>query len=200
MGGEEVLRRLRADDRTAATPIVILSADATPSQVDRLGALGASDYITKPFDIPRLLEIIDNSGRASNPVADRRTEPARASLDPAVIDSLHELAELSWDGTRQLRDLIDVFLRDSTSRIAELRLAIADDDGERIAELAHSLAGSSANLGAKELAEHCRTLQRGARAGERGTATATHAALSDAFDEAAGALRAEFFANVAEQR
>jgi CheY-like chemotaxis protein len=33
--GEEVLRRLRADPRTSATPVVVLSADATAGQGQR---------------------------------------------------------------------------------------------------------------------------------------------------------------------
>ena len=59
LSGEDVLRRLRADIRTATTKIVVLSADATNDQPQRLLSLGASDYLTKPFDIPRILDLID---------------------------------------------------------------------------------------------------------------------------------------------
>src|SRR5207247_1293962 len=38
--GEDVLRRLRADPRTAAIPVVVLTADATPGVLDRLRSLG----------------------------------------------------------------------------------------------------------------------------------------------------------------
>ncbi|MGH9152780.1 MAG: ATP-binding response regulator, partial [Acidimicrobiales bacterium] len=61
MSGEEVLRRLRADRRTAATPVVVLSADATAGEVERLRARGAADYLTKPFDVARLLALIDGT-------------------------------------------------------------------------------------------------------------------------------------------
>jgi DNA-binding response OmpR family regulator len=59
ISGEDVLRRLRSDTRTATTMIVVLSADATNDQPKRLLALGASDYLTKPFDIPSILDLID---------------------------------------------------------------------------------------------------------------------------------------------
>lgn len=55
MDGDEVLRRLRADERTRGIPVLILSADATPSQVDRLRAAGAVDYVTKPLDMRSFL-------------------------------------------------------------------------------------------------------------------------------------------------
>jgi CheY-like chemotaxis protein len=57
--GETVLRELRADAATAKIPVVILSADATSDQIRRLFAAGASDYLTKPLDVRRVLETVD---------------------------------------------------------------------------------------------------------------------------------------------
>jgi PAS domain S-box-containing protein len=59
MQGEEVLARLHADPATAEVPIVVISADATSGQRARLVDAGASDFITKPFDVDRLLQIVD---------------------------------------------------------------------------------------------------------------------------------------------
>jgi PAS domain S-box-containing protein len=56
--GEEVLRRLRADPRTSSIPVVVLSADAMPAQIERLKAGGAADYVTKPLDIPVFLAAV----------------------------------------------------------------------------------------------------------------------------------------------
>jgi CheY-like chemotaxis protein len=38
---------------------VILSADATPGQLERLIAAGAADYLTKPIDVRRFLTVVD---------------------------------------------------------------------------------------------------------------------------------------------
>jgi GAF domain-containing protein/ActR/RegA family two-component response regulator len=57
--GDDVLARLRAEERTAAIPVVMISADATPGQIDRLLAAGAREYLTKPLDVKRLLAIVD---------------------------------------------------------------------------------------------------------------------------------------------
>ncbi len=57
--GDEILRQLRADPRTEHLPIVMISADATPAQIERLRAAGASDYLTKPIDVRRFLSLID---------------------------------------------------------------------------------------------------------------------------------------------
>lgn len=59
IAGEEVLRRLRQDPQTAAIPVVVISADAIPAQVERLQAAGAHAYLTKPLDVARFLAILD---------------------------------------------------------------------------------------------------------------------------------------------
>jgi signal transduction histidine kinase/CheY-like chemotaxis protein len=58
LNGREALARLMSDPATAGIPVVILSADATPSQVERLKLAGATDYVTKPIDLELLLKII----------------------------------------------------------------------------------------------------------------------------------------------
>jgi CheY-like chemotaxis protein len=57
--GDEVLRQLRADPRTAQLPIVMISADATSAQIERLRTAGANEYLTKPIDVRRFLALVD---------------------------------------------------------------------------------------------------------------------------------------------
>ena len=59
MHGSEVLRRLQNQAETASVPVVVLSADATPSQIERLLTAGARNYLPKPFDIDPFLAVID---------------------------------------------------------------------------------------------------------------------------------------------
>jgi signal transduction histidine kinase/CheY-like chemotaxis protein len=57
--GEEVFCRLRAEMETAKTPIVVLSADATPATIRRLLTRGAAAYLTKPLDLRELGDVLD---------------------------------------------------------------------------------------------------------------------------------------------
>jgi signal transduction histidine kinase/CheY-like chemotaxis protein len=59
--GREVLHELKRDPATAAIPVVIVSADATPAQLERLRADGAAEYVTKPIDVELLLKIVTGS-------------------------------------------------------------------------------------------------------------------------------------------
>ncbi|HEX2080714.1 MAG TPA: PAS domain S-box protein [Longimicrobium sp.] len=57
--GDEVLRSLRRDPRTAGIPVVVISADATPRTIHRLRSQGADAYLTKPLDVDEFLTTID---------------------------------------------------------------------------------------------------------------------------------------------
>ena len=76
MHGAEVLRGLQERPETAQIPVVILSADATPSQIERLLAAGARNYLTKPFDLDRFLTVIDEFA-----TVERREAPSLALVE-----------------------------------------------------------------------------------------------------------------------
>jgi hypothetical protein len=57
--GFEVLRRLRAQAETAATPCIVLSANAMPEDISRALAAGFVDYWTKPINFSAFLASLD---------------------------------------------------------------------------------------------------------------------------------------------
>lgn len=59
ISGEDLIRALQDDLGGVTPPIVVLSADATSATIERLNALGVCAYLTKPYNLDRLLEIID---------------------------------------------------------------------------------------------------------------------------------------------
>jgi signal transduction histidine kinase/CheY-like chemotaxis protein len=59
--GDQILQQLREDPATAPIPVVVVSADATPGQVQRLLTAGASAYLTKPYEVEELLRILDEA-------------------------------------------------------------------------------------------------------------------------------------------
>lgn len=72
LSGIEVLRRLRAVD--SSTPVILLTAKKTVSDIVSGLDLGANDYITKPFQIEELLARIRASMRTRNALEDRQGE------------------------------------------------------------------------------------------------------------------------------
>ncbi|MGH9149563.1 MAG: response regulator transcription factor [Acidimicrobiales bacterium] len=65
MDGLAVTRALKADPATAAIPVILLSARAQASDIERGVETGADAYLTKPFDplelLARVAEVLEGS-------------------------------------------------------------------------------------------------------------------------------------------
>lgn len=59
LDGWEATRRLKADEKTRAIPILALTAHAMSDDRDKAFAAGCDDYGTKPVEMPELLKKID---------------------------------------------------------------------------------------------------------------------------------------------
>ena len=59
MKGDEVLKKLLADSVTKTIPVIMVSANAIPSQIKKLMKIGAVNYLTKPLDIIQFLKNVD---------------------------------------------------------------------------------------------------------------------------------------------
>ena len=56
--GSEVVDELQNDESTRDIPVIILSADATPSQIERLKKQGIREYLTKPLNVRQFLDAV----------------------------------------------------------------------------------------------------------------------------------------------
>lgn len=60
--GLDVLRRLRADERTALLPVVILTSSDEEQDIVKSYRLGANSYIRKPVDFNQFVEAVQQLG------------------------------------------------------------------------------------------------------------------------------------------
>jgi len=84
-----------------------------------------------------------------------------AVIDPAAIENLRALNP--DDGDDFLREIVAIFLEDTPHRLAELDQSLAAGDAAKFARAAHSIKGSSANLGAGILRAAADRLEQHAR-------------------------------------
>jgi PAS domain S-box-containing protein len=59
VAGWDVLAQLKADVITRDIPVIVISADATPRQIQRLMKLGATKYLTKPLDVVDFFQVFE---------------------------------------------------------------------------------------------------------------------------------------------
>jgi CheY-like chemotaxis protein len=164
------IRRLQADSRR--TPIIAVTATPMRSGQERCLAAGMDDYLTKPYTLKALAAVLvrwtpDRSLRTaildevkpapSTPLGlAAATETVRPVLDPEVVGRLERLGEAA--GEDLMGQLTTLFLADARVRVAALRQGLTRDDAAAVARSAHMLSGSSASLGAAELARVCAAL------------------------------------------
>lgn len=62
VGGLEVLRQIRADERTRMLPVVVLTSSKEEQDLVKSYSLGANSYIRKPVDFSQFVEAIHQLG------------------------------------------------------------------------------------------------------------------------------------------
>jgi CheY-like chemotaxis protein len=60
--GLQVLRRIRADDRTRRLPVVILTTSSEEDDIAQSYDLGANSYIRKPVDFKQFVDAVQHLG------------------------------------------------------------------------------------------------------------------------------------------
>lgn len=66
MDGFQVLKRMRADPLTAHVPVLVLTARRAPDDIKTAIRLGATDYLSKPFNDEQLLARVSRLLRRRN--------------------------------------------------------------------------------------------------------------------------------------
>src|SRR5437667_11737433 len=90
----------------------------------------------------------------------KRTNAPDAVSDAVDMAMLTSFEEAQGEGEPDLVvELIDLYLEDTPDRVAAIREALAETDGQSLGRAAHCLKGSSASLGARQVAVLCEELE-----------------------------------------
>lgn len=112
-----------------------------------------------------------------------------SALNSKVIDELRALEAGGAPGL--LKELIDLFLKEADGHLAKMRAAIASREAQPFERSAHTLKGSSGNLGAMTLSKICGELQTAGRAADWTRIAALFPGLESEYRDAKAALEAE---------
>jgi HPt (histidine-containing phosphotransfer) domain-containing protein len=148
------------------------------------------DYVPKPVKAEELDAVLKRwiSGRPAPkpdgeaPESDGGGEP----VDAAVLAGLRELGDAEL-----VAELAGMFLEDASARLAALREALENGDTVALERTAHTLKGSSGNMGAARMAAICAELQQAGASGELGGAAELLDSLEEEFGRVRPALEAE---------
>ena len=78
-------------------------------------------------------------------------------IDDAIIENLKELGE--GDGGSFLKEIINLYLEQAPGLMTEVRQYASGGEAEKMGKSAHTLKGSSLNVGAKLFSDVCRKIE-----------------------------------------
>jgi signal transduction histidine kinase/DNA-binding NarL/FixJ family response regulator len=169
MDGLEATRMIRRlGGRAARTPIVALTANVLPEQIERCRRAGMNDHVAKPF-VPEDLQsaVLRWADGAA-------TAPA---VDNPVLDDL--IAQI---GPGPIQGLLNSL----GEQMRQVLATAPHEDAGALSRLAHSLRGAAGALGYDEAARCCQAVESAHREGE--PAAAAFEALQSACAAAHRAL------------
>ncbi|MEW6218878.1 MAG: response regulator [Thermodesulfobacteriota bacterium] len=173
MDGLEATRIIR--DQDAFLPIIALTANAGPAEIQACLDAGMEGALAKPLQIQRLHELFASlHGRLLDPVAaclpawDEPPHPGGAGgLDRERLVSL--LALLGKDKTKAL---CEAYLTSGQETVARLQADLGQGNREGIGREAHGLKGAAAYIGAEAVATVAGQLEEAAEKADRDTLSA----------------------------
>jgi len=192
MDGFEATQRIRDPESSVLRrdiPIVAMTAHALKEDRDRCLEAGMDDYVSKPVAPLALGKVLGkylSDASTAGPPDEDRTEPEIAAEAPVLLERVRVVAHGDVDFEREL---IETFLSDSRNQMAALGQAILGENWEEVRKRAHSIKGSSANVGAVRMQAAAGRLEQIADARDASIASEVLAGLQVEFDRAYGFLR-----------
>jgi PAS domain S-box-containing protein len=188
MSGYEATAEIRHREEGSAqrTIIIAMTAHALQGEREKCLAAGMDDYLSKPVKASELAEILERWRQDSTQTTDKTKSAApsaaateREIFDVSVLESIRELQE---EGSPDLvSELIQLYASDTQARFREMRTALKAQDALTLQHVAHSLKGSSGNLGIRRMAVLCAELEE-----------TLHGVALDGAGSAVARLEAEF--------
>jgi CheY-like chemotaxis protein len=173
MDGLEATREIRRLWPAHGPRIVAVTTTAISGGRELCLAAGMDGYINKPVRMEALQGALERCRDQALEPADQSAESQSDLLDLSILATLRELSD--DEEPNFFTTIIETFFNDVAFRLTDLAEALALRDMEALQRAAHTLKGSSANIGAKHIAAICLELEK--------------CAESDAMEESAALLK-----------
>jgi CheY-like chemotaxis protein len=202
MDGLEATRAIRERQKDRAKhpnykmPIIIvaMTANAMHGDRDKCLASGMDDYLAKPVRLEDMRAIIERWGAtagmadelqateaAAAPAAQTPAAAPAASAEAEAPVDMDRLNELTDGNNESLRELVTLYVKQTSDQMEQLKKAIAANEAEVVRRVAHSCAGASSTCGVRKMPPILRELEHQGHEGKLVNA-----------EELAGELFAEF--------
>jgi len=175
LDGLSATRQMRELERRTGrrTPIIAVTALATPGDRERCINAGMDDYISKPIDPVALKRITESwIGVSTDEVC--AGEPTQPILDLHLLKSQY--------GVRA-QELLSLFLNDTATILDQIEDALERGSMRDAATLLHGVKGNCATISATKMKEQCTAIETALNNNDRETALSLLQTLYRLFNE-----------------
>lgn len=159
MNGFEVARTIvKQYPRTRRPVMVAVTANISPEARERCLEAGMDEYLPKPITLEDLRSALGGFGFVANIKSPSPLPAASSAGLPLDMENRLDLLVAETDPDF-VAELIDTYIDHGWPAIAEIERAARSLDWEAMHHSAHSLKGSSRNLGAEELAKSLESIE-----------------------------------------
>jgi two-component system sensor histidine kinase/response regulator len=174
MSGYEATKAIRKEG--LKTPIIALTAYAMKGDDEKCIVAGCDDYVSKPIEHKKLLQILSKFLSAENKDMSRQIDSIKsdveqlnqlcsetASSDSAPTESADEqygelpvdfaIIKKIYNDEEILKETVKIFLKDAPQTIELLAEAIAAKDSKNVKMYAHKLRGSARHVAARKITD-----------------------------------------------
>ena len=165
MDGLEATRRIRAEGgRSAGAPIVALTANVLPEQVERCRAAGMDDHVGKPFTGDTLLDAVARWTGPPVPAVRLAAAASEVLAEPGADRASTRDEDYDRAVLDDLRSAVGVEPVIGLLRALQHQLLTVTEGGETerddVRRRAHAVLGAAGTLGFHRASEACRALER----------------------------------------
>ncbi|VVS94419.1 hybrid sensor histidine kinase/response regulator [Desulfoluna spongiiphila] len=183
LDGMEATRIIRNELKFTRVPIIAMTAHAMEGDREACLDAGMDDYIPKPIDRERLMEVLSRhmNGAAEDVVLETPQPYSPKAPEELPALNVNEGVERIGGSHEIYRSIVEKFVDLYTDRLVEIRAMVNTGDFSRAAHEVHAIKGASSNISATCLFTMARELEFVLKTGHEAEALEGVDALEEAF-------------------